>query len=43
VILIDDRTILQKDIGGLVLALLRTYGEEAQLEWEDRVVYLRGR
>lgn len=40
VILVDDSTIRQCDIGGLVRALERLLDSQGHLEWRNRVVYL---
>ncbi|MCI0748810.1 MAG: hypothetical protein L0Y58_25670 [Verrucomicrobia subdivision 3 bacterium] len=41
VVLIDERTISQNDIGGLVTALCALWKEQRHLNWANRVVYLR--
>ena len=40
VILIDERTIAQSNIGGLVRALARLWEAEHQTDWTNQVVYL---
>jgi hypothetical protein len=40
VIFVDERTLAQNDIGGLVRSLLRLWAAQASLDWTDRVVYL---
>jgi predicted nuclease of predicted toxin-antitoxin system len=41
VILIDDRTIRQSDVGSLVRALRRLIQDSGDEPWMDRVVFLR--
>ena len=41
IILIDDRTIKQSDVGGLVRALRQHIQESGDAPWLDRVVFLR--
>jgi hypothetical protein len=41
VILVDERTLVQNDIGGLVGALCAVWKEQGHLDWTNRVVYLR--
>ena len=41
IILIDDRTIRQADVGGLVRALRRLIQESGDEPWMDRVVFLK--
>lgn len=41
VILVDDRTIAQSDIGGLLAALCAVWKAQRDLDWTNRVVYLR--
>lgn len=40
VIFIDDRTIRQNDLGGLVRALAHLWKQEKNADWRNRVVYL---
>jgi hypothetical protein len=40
VILVDDRTIAQNDIGGLVRSLVTLWNREKNLDWTDVVIYL---
>jgi hypothetical protein len=40
VILVDDRTIAQNDIGGLVAALCAVWKAQRDLDWTNRVIYL---
>lgn len=40
VILVDDRTIPQNNIGGLVRALERLWNGHGHLDWTDRVTFL---
>jgi hypothetical protein len=40
VILIDERTIAQSNIGGLVRALAHLWEAEHQTDWTNQVVYL---
>jgi hypothetical protein len=41
VIFVDERSIAQDDVGGLVRALMRLIGELGDVDWENRVVFLR--
>lgn len=41
VVLADEKTVLPKDIGGLVRALRALVREQGGLLWEDRVVFLQ--
>jgi predicted nuclease of predicted toxin-antitoxin system len=41
VIFVDAHTIAQDDVGGLIRALVRLIGELGDVDWENRVVYLR--
>jgi hypothetical protein len=41
VILVDERTFAQNDIGGLITALCVLSKAEAESVWTNRVVYLR--
>jgi hypothetical protein len=41
VVFVDDRAIAQNDVGGLIRALAALHESEADLDWIDRVVYLR--
>jgi hypothetical protein len=41
VILVDERTIAQNDIGGLVKALCAIWRARRNLNWDNRVVYLQ--
>jgi hypothetical protein len=41
VILIDDHTFRQNDIGGIVRALRRLVAEQGNDDWNDRMEYLR--
>lgn len=41
VIFVDDHTIAQNDIGGLIRALLKLLNTDGDLDWENRVDYLR--
>lgn len=41
VVFVDERTIAQHDIGGLIRALRRLAAELGDVEWEQRVVFLR--
>ena len=41
VVLIDDRTIRQDDIGGLIRALRALVFDEGEQEWDDRIFHLR--
>jgi len=40
VVLVDERTIAQNDIGGLVAALCALWKAEGDSDWINRVVYL---
>ena len=40
VILVDERTISQSDIGGLVAALCAVWKAHRDLDWTNRVIYL---
>ena len=40
VILVDDRTIAQNDIGGLVRALGAVWNQEKATDWRNFVIYL---
>ena len=40
VVLVDERTIAQNDIGGLVAALCALWKAEGDSDWNSRVVYL---
>lgn len=40
VILIDEKTIQQNDIGGLVRALRALIRDEAETVWDNRIMYL---
>ena len=41
VIFVDDRTVAQHDIGGLVAALCAVWKAQRNMDWTNRVVYLR--
>jgi hypothetical protein len=41
VILVDERTLAQNDIGALVGALAAVWKAQGDLDWTNRVVYLR--
>ena len=41
VLLVDDRTFAQNDVGGLVAALCAVWKAQRDLDWTNRVVYLR--
>jgi len=41
ILLADERTLPQNDIGGLVSALCALWREQGDLDWTNRVVYLR--
>jgi hypothetical protein len=41
VILVDERTIPQNDIGGLIGALCAIWRSERSVDWTNRIVYLR--
>jgi hypothetical protein len=41
VILVDERTLPQSDIGGLVSALCALWRAQREMDWINRVVYLR--
>ena len=41
VILVDDRTILPSDIGGLIRALVRLATQSGEDTWLNRVIFLR--
>ena len=41
IIVVDEHTIRQHDIGGLVKALGWLWNAESQAEWMNRTVYLR--
>ncbi len=41
VIFVDQHSIAPNDIGGLVRALIRLQNREGELDWDDRVIYLR--
>jgi hypothetical protein len=41
VILVDDQTVAQHDIGGLVAALCAVWKAQRDMDWTNRVVYLR--
>ena len=41
IIVIDEHTIPQRDIGGLVKALCWLWNAESKAEWKNRTVYLR--
>jgi len=41
IIFVDEKTISQGDIGGLVRALSELFKEAGQWEWKDRVYFLR--
>jgi hypothetical protein len=38
---VDERTISQHDIGGLLRALVQLWDAMKELDWQDRVVFLR--
>ncbi len=40
VVLVDERTIAQNDVGGLVAALCALWKAEGDTDWNNRVVYL---
>ena len=40
VIFVDDRTITQNDVGGLIRSLQRLVEQLGDVSWEDRVMYL---
>ena len=41
IILVDEQTICQRDIGGLVKALGWLWNTESEADWTNRTVYLR--
>jgi hypothetical protein len=41
VILVDEQTVAQNDIGGLVAALCAVWKAQGNMDWTNRVVYLR--
>jgi predicted nuclease of predicted toxin-antitoxin system len=41
IILVDDRTIRQEDVGGLLRALRQLVEQDGSVPWIDRVVYLQ--
>lgn len=41
VVLVDERTLAQNDLGGLVAALGVVWKEQGTLDWMNRVVFLR--
>jgi hypothetical protein len=41
VVLVDERTLQQDDIGGLVTALCALWRAQGDVDWTNRVVYLR--
>ena len=41
VVFVDERSIAPNDIGGLVTALIRLWDSESDLDWRDRLVYLK--
>jgi hypothetical protein len=41
VIFIDERSIAQDDVGGVIRALVRLVGELGDVAWQNRVVFLR--
>lgn len=43
VVLVDERTIAQNDIGGLVAALCALWRAQNDWAWTNRVVYLKAR
>jgi hypothetical protein len=40
-ILVDERTIPQNNVGGLVIALCALWKAQGHMHWTNRVVYLR--
>jgi hypothetical protein len=42
VVFIDEKTISQANIGGLVRALHDLVGSTADWDWTDRVIFVRG-
>lgn len=43
VVLVDEKTVRQKDVGGLLRALRRLVAQSGTENWNDRVVFLRRR
>ncbi len=41
VIFVDDKTFAQDDVGGLIRALVRLIGELGDVDWQNRVAFLR--
>ena len=41
VVLVDERTFSQNDIGGLVAALCALWKAHGDLDWSNRVIYLK--
>lgn len=41
VVLVDERTLPQSDIGGLITALCAVWRSQGDMDWTNRVVYLR--
>lgn len=41
VIFVDEKTFAQDDIGGLIRALVHLIGDLGDVDWKDRMVYLR--
>jgi len=41
VVFVDDRTIAQRDVGGLVQAVIQLWDEEHEIDWQDRTTFLR--
>ena len=41
VVFVDERSIAPNDIGGLVRALIRLRDAESDVDWRDRIVYLK--
>jgi hypothetical protein len=41
VVFVDDKTIPERDLGGLVRAILYLWGQKEHEPWEDRVEFMR--
>jgi hypothetical protein len=41
VVFIDRRTLIQDDVGGLAKALIALWDTDEELDWRNRIVYLR--
>jgi hypothetical protein len=41
VVLVDERTLAQNDIGGLIAALCALWKAQGDLDWRNRVIYLK--